>query len=131
MQWDTIPTKLQRELFDTAGSLGDVLQTVALRGQSARFLHSHKDESLLQRASRKTRGTTGNLMAHKFDSGQTVEVESSLLRSIIHGPYEIRNLIPAPDRDSGDPCYRVKSVDEKYERVVSESEIALSKTAVA
>ena len=25
MQWNTIPMKLQRELFDTAGSLGDVL----------------------------------------------------------------------------------------------------------
>ena len=45
MQWNTIPTKLQRELFDTAGSLGDVLQTVALRGQIARFLHDHKDET--------------------------------------------------------------------------------------
>lgn len=44
MQWNTIPTKLQRELFDTAGSLGDVLKTVALRGQIARFLHDHKDE---------------------------------------------------------------------------------------
>jgi hypothetical protein len=44
MQWSTIPTKLQRELFDTAGSLGDVLQTVTLRGQIARFLHSHKGE---------------------------------------------------------------------------------------
>lgn len=44
MQWNTIPTKLQRELFDTAGSLGDVLQTTALRGQIARFLHHHKDE---------------------------------------------------------------------------------------
>jgi hypothetical protein len=44
MQWNTIPRKLQRELFDTAGSLGDVLQTVTLRGQIARFLHSHKDE---------------------------------------------------------------------------------------
>ena len=47
MQWNTIPTKLQRELFDTAGSLGDVLQTVTLRGQIARFLHSHKDEEML------------------------------------------------------------------------------------
>lgn len=45
MQWNAIPTKLQRELFDTAGSLGDVLQTGALRGQIARFLHSHKDEA--------------------------------------------------------------------------------------
>jgi hypothetical protein len=44
MQWKAIPTKLQRELFDTAGSLGDVLQTAALRGQIARFLHSHKDD---------------------------------------------------------------------------------------
>ena len=44
MQWKTIPTKLQRELFDTASSLGDVLQTAALRGQIARFLHSHKDD---------------------------------------------------------------------------------------
>jgi hypothetical protein len=46
MHWSTIPTKLQRELFDTAGSLGDVLQTVTLRGQVARFLHSHKDEGM-------------------------------------------------------------------------------------
>lgn len=45
MQWNTIPTKLQRELFDTAGSLGVVPQTVALRGQIARFLHDHKDEA--------------------------------------------------------------------------------------
>ena len=44
MQWNTIPTKLQRELFDTAGSLGDVLKTPALRAQIARFLHKHKDE---------------------------------------------------------------------------------------
>ena len=44
MHWNTIPTKLQRELFDTAGSLGDVLQTETLRGHIARFLHDHKDE---------------------------------------------------------------------------------------
>jgi hypothetical protein len=44
MQWNKIPKELQRELFDTAGSLGDVLQTVKLRGQLARFLHSNKDE---------------------------------------------------------------------------------------
>jgi hypothetical protein len=43
LRWNTIPTKLQRELFDTAGSMGDLLQTAALRGQLARFLHKHKD----------------------------------------------------------------------------------------
>jgi hypothetical protein len=46
MHWSTMPTKLQRELFDTAGSMGDVLQTVTLRGQVARFLHRHKDEEV-------------------------------------------------------------------------------------
>jgi hypothetical protein len=44
MQWNTIPRKLQRELFDTAGSLGDVVQTLTLRGRIARFLHRHKDK---------------------------------------------------------------------------------------
>jgi len=44
MQWSTLPTKLQRELFDTAGSMGDLLQTPALRAQIARFLHKHKDD---------------------------------------------------------------------------------------
>lgn len=43
MQWNAIPTKLQRELFDTAGSLGDVLKTAALRGHIARFLHQQNE----------------------------------------------------------------------------------------
>jgi len=44
LQWNTIPTTLQRELFDTAGSMGELLQTGVLRGQIARFLHKHKDD---------------------------------------------------------------------------------------
>jgi hypothetical protein len=44
MQWNTIPTKLRRELFDTAGSMGELLQTAALRAQIARFLHKHKND---------------------------------------------------------------------------------------
>jgi hypothetical protein len=44
MQWGTIPAKLQRELFDTAGSMGAPLDTAELRGQIARFLHKHKDD---------------------------------------------------------------------------------------
>jgi hypothetical protein len=44
MQWNTIPAKLQRELFDTAGSMGELLDTAELRGQIARFLHKHKDD---------------------------------------------------------------------------------------
>ena len=43
MQWNTLPQKLQRELFDNASSMGNLLDTVTLRGQIARFLHRHKD----------------------------------------------------------------------------------------
>jgi hypothetical protein len=45
MQWNTLPTSLQREIFDIAGSVGKLLETATLRGQIARFLHKHKDES--------------------------------------------------------------------------------------
>ena len=38
MQWNTLPTELQRELFDNAGSMGELLDTAVLRGQIARFL---------------------------------------------------------------------------------------------
>jgi hypothetical protein len=44
MQWNTLPTKLRRELFDNAGAMGELLQTTELRGQIARFLHKHKDD---------------------------------------------------------------------------------------
>ena len=45
MQWSTLPTSLQRKIFDTAGSVGKLWETAALRGQIARFLHKHKNES--------------------------------------------------------------------------------------
>jgi hypothetical protein len=44
MRWNTIPTKLQRELFDNASTMGDLLQWGALKGRIARFLHKHKDD---------------------------------------------------------------------------------------
>jgi hypothetical protein len=43
MQWNALPTKLQRELFDNAGAVGELNDTAALRGMIARFLHNHKD----------------------------------------------------------------------------------------
>src|ERR1700730_18388748 len=33
MQWNTLPAKLQRELFDTAGSMGDLLDMAGVGGQ--------------------------------------------------------------------------------------------------
>jgi hypothetical protein len=44
MRWTTLPRKIQRELFEHAGSIGDLLQTTELKGQIARFLHHHKDD---------------------------------------------------------------------------------------
>jgi len=70
-------------------------------------------------------------MAHKFNIGQIVELESGSLRSPVLGPYEIRHLIPAPDRDPGNPCYRIKSGAEKYERVAPESDLTLSSSVFA
>jgi hypothetical protein len=45
MQWNAPPTTLQREIFDTAGSVGKLLETAAHRGKIARFLHKHKDDA--------------------------------------------------------------------------------------
>ena len=45
MHWNILPTPLQREIFDIAGSVGKLLETAALRGQIARFLHKHKNEA--------------------------------------------------------------------------------------
>jgi hypothetical protein len=70
-------------------------------------------------------------MAHKFNIGQIVELEPGSLRSAVLGPYEIRHLIPVADRDPDDPCYRIKSVAEKHERVAPESELMLAQGVFA
>jgi hypothetical protein len=43
MEWNTLPTGLQRDLFDHAGSMGELLDTATLRGQIARFLRKHTE----------------------------------------------------------------------------------------
>ena len=43
MEWSALPTKLQKQLFDKAGAMGPLLETAPLRGQIARFLHTHKN----------------------------------------------------------------------------------------
>lgn len=45
MQWNTVPIKLRRELFDNASSMGELLQTAELRAQIARFLHRHERDA--------------------------------------------------------------------------------------
>jgi len=44
MRWGTLPTKIQRELFEHATSLADLAQAALAKGQIARFLHNHKDD---------------------------------------------------------------------------------------
>jgi hypothetical protein len=36
MRWNTVPTKLQKELFDCASSIGNLQQEIPLKGQIAR-----------------------------------------------------------------------------------------------
>jgi hypothetical protein len=43
MRWGTLPTKIQRELFEHATSIADLAQTAPPKGQIARFLHNHND----------------------------------------------------------------------------------------
>jgi hypothetical protein len=44
MLWGSLPTKIQRELFEHATSLADLASTTPWKGQIARFLHNHKDD---------------------------------------------------------------------------------------
>ena len=42
MQWDDLPTAIQRELFEHAISMSKLRHTAELKGQIARFLHKHQ-----------------------------------------------------------------------------------------
>lgn len=70
-------------------------------------------------------------MTHKLKIGQVVDLAPHVLRSMAQGPYEIRHLIPASDRDPEDPRYRIKSTVEKYERVAPESDLTVSASIFA
>jgi hypothetical protein len=70
-------------------------------------------------------------MAHKFNVGQIVDLMPKVLRAAAEGPYQIQFLVPASDKDPGEPYYRIKCVAEKHERVAPESELTLSDSAFA
>jgi len=61
MQWGALPRKLQRELFDSAGSMGELLDTASLRAQIARFLHKNKSDEDVYHAR-----STKSLKPHPF-----------------------------------------------------------------
>jgi len=45
LNWNTIPTKLQRTLFEAASTIQDSERTAPLKDALARFLHDHKDDA--------------------------------------------------------------------------------------
>lgn len=59
--------------------------------------------------------------AHKFKVGQTVGLVPSL-RHGAKGAYQIVSLRPSED---GSKQYRIKSKEEAYERVVTESDLVV------
>jgi hypothetical protein len=48
LKWNTIPTKLQRALFEAASSVQDSGHTAPLKDVLAQFLHDHKDDAQQQ-----------------------------------------------------------------------------------
>ena len=63
-------------------------------------------------------------MSHKFSIGQAVVLAPRVLQPAAPGEYEVLRLMPAGDRDDpDDPSYRIKSIDEKHERVAAESDL--------
>jgi hypothetical protein len=60
---------------------------------------------------------------HKFKVGQTVDLIPSTFRSAAKGTYQIVSLRPI---EGGNTQYRIKSMSEAHERVVSESDLILS-----
>jgi hypothetical protein len=45
LQWNDLPTEIQRSLFDDAASMSDPERRFRLKQQIARFLHEHKDDT--------------------------------------------------------------------------------------
>jgi hypothetical protein len=66
-------------------------------------------------------------MSHKFSIGQKVELAHRMMQAAPRGQYEVRRLMPQSDRDSDDPVYRIKSIDETHERVARQSDLMLSR----
>jgi hypothetical protein len=44
VQWNDLPTDIQRQLFQRAVSMGEPRNISQLKEEIARFLHNHKDD---------------------------------------------------------------------------------------
>jgi hypothetical protein len=65
-------------------------------------------------------------LKHEFRVGQIVELKPSVTRRAAAGQYEITHLLPEPNVSSASPSDRIKSSAEIYQRIVPESDLALS-----
>jgi Fe-S cluster biosynthesis and repair protein YggX len=45
LQWNDLPTDIQRIIFEDAASMSDPERRFRLKQQMARFLHNHKDDA--------------------------------------------------------------------------------------
>jgi hypothetical protein len=61
-------------------------------------------------------------LTHKFKVGQTVDLIPSISRFAANGHYQIVSLRPA---DGEIPQYRIKSLSETHERIVTENDLML------
>jgi hypothetical protein len=57
---------------------------------------------------------------HKFRVGQLVQLAPAISRNVPGGTYEIIKQLP---ENRGEFEYRIKSMNERYERVVQENEL--------
>jgi hypothetical protein len=48
------------------------------------------------------------------------------LRAAAARAYEILHLMPVSEARPSNPCYRIKSVKEKHDRIVAESELRIA-----
>ena len=62
-------------------------------------------------------------MIYKFMVGQSVHYTPPTVLNAAAGPYEVCRLMPEGDNDRASPRYRIKSVAERHERVVPESDL--------
>jgi hypothetical protein len=58
---------------------------------------------------------------HQFHVGQTVYLLRWVAHNAVAGAYEIRAVLP---EEGGHPRYRIKSLIEPHERIVSEQELS-------
>jgi len=45
MEWNDLPTAIQRKLFEDAASMTESARQFELKQQIARFVHEHKDDA--------------------------------------------------------------------------------------